>query len=283
MSKFFLIFVLCGSFFATAQHKKAYTLFTANGTEISYAVVIDSLQKKEIILFGEQHNSAISHWLQYEITNDLSKTNRLILGAEMLEADNQKALNQYLSGKIDQKAFDTLARLWKNYKTDYKPLIDFAKRDSLKFIATNIPRSFANLVFKNGFKALDSLSAKEKSWIAPLPIVFDADLATYKNILTMMGDHGTPELVMAQAIKDATMAHFILTNYEHSHTFIHYNGAYHSDNYEGILWYLKAKNNSLKYATLSTVIQNQLNTLEIEHLGKADFIIVVDANVTTTY
>ncbi|NCT18966.1 MAG: iron-regulated protein [Flavobacteriaceae bacterium CG_4_8_14_3_um_filter_34_10] len=283
MSRLFLFLVLNSSILASAQHKKAYTIFTSTGVQIGYNAVIDSLQKKEIILFGEQHNSAISHWLQYEISKDLSKTNRLILGAEMIEADNQKVLNRYLVGEIDQKGLDTLARLWKNYKTDYKPLIDLAKNDTLPFIATNIPRNFANLVFKNGFKALDSLSVEDKSWIAPLPIVFDANLATYKNILTMMGEHGTPELVMAQAIKDATMAHFILRNYEKKHTFIHFNGAYHSDNYEGILWYLKNKNKSLKYATLSTLTQSQLDTLEIQHLGKADFIIVVDANVTTTY
>jgi uncharacterized iron-regulated protein len=45
----------------------------------------------------------------------------------MIETDNQQALNQYLAGKIDQKALDSLARLWSNYKTDYKPLVDFAK------------------------------------------------------------------------------------------------------------------------------------------------------------
>jgi len=225
MSRLFLFLVLNSSILASAQHKKAYTIFTSTGVQIGYNAVIDSLQKKEIILFGEQHNSAISHWLQYEISKDLSKTNRLILGAEMIEADNQKVLNRYLVGEIDQKGLDTLARLWKNYKTDYKPLIDLAKNDTLPFIATNIPRNFANLVFKNGFKALDSLSVEDKSWIAPLPIVFDANLATYKNILTMMGEHGTPELVMAQAIKDATMAHFILRNYEKKHTFIHFNGA----------------------------------------------------------
>ena len=49
-----------------------------------------------------------------------------------------------------------------------------------------------------------------------------------------MGDYGTPELVMAQASKDATMAYFISENLKPNHTFIHYNGSYHSDNYEGI-------------------------------------------------
>ena len=50
----------------------------------------------------------------------------LVLGAEMLEADDQATLDRYLRGGIDSKALDTLARLWKNHATDYAPLVDLA-------------------------------------------------------------------------------------------------------------------------------------------------------------
>ncbi len=283
MNKIPLIIFLCFSTFLFAQHKKAYSIFTASGEEKYYNNILEKIKVSDIVLFGEQHNSAIAHWLQYELTSDLNKSGNLILGAEMFERDNQEELNKYLSGEIDQKGLDTLARLWSNYKTDYKPLLEIAKKENLEFIATNIPRRYANLVFRNGFSVLDTLSSEEKNWIAPLPIAFDPELPTYKNILTMMGDHGTPELVMAQAIKDATMAHFILKNYKEGYLFLHFNGAYHSDYYEGILWYLKREKPKLIYKTISTVTQSQLETLDEEHLGKADFIIVVDENVTTTY
>ena len=139
------------------------------------------------------------------------------------------------------------------------------------------------MVFRNGFEALDTLSAEEKDWIAPLPIPFDAELPTYKKILEDLGDHGSPELVKAQATKDATMAHFILANYKKDHLLIHYNGAFHTDFYEGILWYLKGERSDLQYATLTTVSQEDVNKLEKENKGKADFIICVDSNMTTTY
>ena len=131
--------------------------------------------------------------------------------------------------------------------------------------------------------ALDSLSKEEKEWLAPLPIAFDSELATYKNILSMMGDHGSPKLVMAQATKDATMAYFILKNYKKDSLFLHFNGTYHSDNYEGILWYLKKERDDLKYATISSVSQEDVNTLLEENRQKADFIICVDSNMTSTY
>lgn len=263
--------------------KKPYVIYTSKGKKVSYEKMIKSLVKKDILLFGEQHNNPISHWLQYEVTEDLNRSRQLILGAEMFEADNQKELNNYLKGNITYKNLDSLARLWPNYKTDYAPLVDFAKEKQLEFIATNIPRRFASLVYKNGFSALDSLSIKEKEWIAPIPIPFNSELPTYKNILTMMGEHGSPKLVMSQATKDATMAYFILKNYKKDHLLIHFNGAYHSDDYEGILWYLKRENANINYTTISTILQDNVNKLLKENYKKADFIICVDSNMTTTY
>lgn len=278
----FLLLFLFVALNLVAQ-KRAYKIYNAKGKKVSYNRMLKKIAKNDIVLFGELHNNPIAHWLQYEVTNDLNKTRKLILGAEMFEADNQQPLSQYINGSINSKQLDTLARLWSNYKTDYAPLVNFAKDQKLNFVASNIPRRYANLVYKKGFEALDALSDTEKSWIAPLPIKFDRELPTYKKILTMMGDHGTPKLVMAQAIKDATMAHFILKNHLPNHLFLHYNGAYHSDYYEGILWYLKNENPNLNYATITTVLQKDINKLEKENRKKADFIICVDDNMTTTY
>jgi len=268
---------------STFSQPQAYVIYNTKGKKVTFNKMLKSLAKSDVLLFGELHDNPIAHWLQLEVTKSLNKSQDLILGAEMFEADNQDELNAYLAGKIDDEALDSLARLWPNYKTDYEPLVDFAKENNLPFIACNIPRKFANLVYKQGFEALDSLSQEEKSWIAPMPIPFDADLKTYKAILEMMGDHGSPSLVMAQASKDATMAHFILANYKVNHLFIHYNGAYHSDEYEGILWYLKGANSDLIYTTISTVSQAALKKLEREYKGKADFIICVDEDMTSTY
>ncbi|MFT4831628.1 MAG: putative iron-regulated protein [Psychroserpens sp.] len=279
----FTLLFLCVFTPLLGQDKSAYTIFNANGKKVTYAKMVKVLSSKDIILFGEVHNNAIAHWLQYEVTSDLTNTKPMILGAEMFEADNQEPLNKYLSGTINQKGLDSLARLWPNYNTDYAPLVNFAKERQLPFIATNIPRRYASMVYKNGFEVLDTLTPPEKAWIAPLPIVFDPELPGYQNILKMMGDHGTPELVMAQAVKDATMAHFILHNYNPGSRLLHFNGAYHSNNYEGILWYLKLSAPNYAYATISTVSQDTIDKLLPEHKGLADFIICVDSHMTNTY
>ncbi len=266
-----------------AQEKYAYKIYTSKGKKSNYGKMVKSLKESDIILFGELHNSAIAHWLQIELTRDLDENRDLVLGAEMIERDNQDELEKYLSGEIDADGLDSLARLWPNYKTDYKPLVDYAKENKIKFVGTNIPRRYANLVYKNDFEVLDTLSDEEKSWMAPLPIEFDPELPQYQAILKMMGPHGSPKLVKAQAMKDATMAHFIMENYSEGSLFIHYNGAFHSNRYEGILWYLQRKKPDLNYSTISTVTQSDVKSLDEENEGLADFIIVVDENVTTTY
>lgn len=266
-----------------SQNKPAYKLYNANGSEVSYKKMIDKMGKADVVLFGEHHNNPIVHWLQYETTVDLSKSRKLTLGAEMFEADNQTQLNDYLSGKITQKAFDTVARLWKNYPTDYKPLVDFSKENKIKFIATNIPRSFASKVYKSGFESLDSITAEEKSWMAPLPIKYDANLPGYVKIKAMMGGHGGDNLPKSQAIKDATMAYFILKNRESDKLFIHYNGSYHSDDFEGIYWYLKQENPTLKIVTVSVFEANDVKKFDKENKGKADFIIAVPKTMTKTH
>ncbi len=267
-----------------SQNKPAYVLFNKKGKRVSYKKMLKKLAKADVVLFGEHHNNAIAHWLQLETTKDLAVKRDLVIGFEMIEADNQEQLNQYLNNTINQKAFDTVARLWNNYKTDYKPLVDFAKKKDIKAIATNVPRRNAKLVYKGGFKALDTLLAKEKTWIAPLPILYDANLPGYVAMKKMMAGHGGDNFPKAQAIKDATMAYFLMKNRKDNQLFIHYNGSFHSDNFDGIYWYLKQHQPDLNILTITTKDKGgRLRKFDKENKNTADFIIQVDKDMTKTY
>lgn len=283
MKKLFVWNVLLLSVSVMAQNGQAYQLFNSKGKKTTYDKLIKASEKVELILFGEYHDNPISHWLQLKVTKELHQSNSLVLGAEMIERDNQPQLDQYLKGEINQKGLDTLARLWNNHKTDYKPLVDFAKDNQLYFVATNIPRRYASMVYRGGFEALEALSPEEKVWIAPLPVKYDASLSQYQKMLEMAQGHGGDKLPKAQAIKDATMAYSIVENLKPNSIFIHYHGSYHSDFYEGIYWYVKQERPELKILTIATVTQKDLSQLEKEHLGKADFILVVDEDMTKTY
>ncbi|MFO0436559.1 MAG: ChaN family lipoprotein, partial [Sphingobacteriaceae bacterium] len=139
--------------------KDPYVLYNIKGEKANYEQLLAEAKKADIILFGELHDNPISHWLQKELTNDVykEKKEKLVLGAEMFEADDQIAVNEYLQGKISEKTFKDEVKLWNNFATDYKPLLDFAKANKLNFVAANIPRRYANLVYNKGIAALDSI------------------------------------------------------------------------------------------------------------------------------
>ncbi len=267
--------------------KPAYCLYTEKGKPTSYQSLLEDAAKADIVMFGELHNVSICHWLQLELTKDLYrlKGKKLILGAEMFETDNQLLINEYLSGSIKEKNFESEVKLWPNYKTDYKPLMTFARDSSLRFVATNVPRRYASMVNKSGFEALDNLDQEAYRLIADRPIPFDPELGCYKNMLKEMGesDHVSQTITMAQALKDATMAQSILRNWSQGNTFLHFNGTYHSDNFEGIVWYLKKSAPNLRILTISTVEIPDVEKLTEEQEGKGDYIIAIPESMSRTY
>ena len=99
----------------------------------------------------------------------------------------------------------------------------------------------------------------------------------------MIAGHGGENFPKAQAIKDATMAHFLLENHKEGGISLHLNGTYHSDNFEGILWYLRARAPELQFLTISTVEQNQLKKLDQKYEHRANFMLVIPENMTKTY
>lgn len=273
---------------AMKTDKPSYLIFTTKGHIADYSDMLKDAGKADIVLFGELHDNPICHWLQYELTCDLYKETgkNLILGAEMFETDNQLILDEYLSDKIKEKNFEAEAKLWPNYKTDYKPLIAFAHDSVVPFIATNIPRRYASLVNKMGFEGLESLSPEAKKLLPALPVAYDPELPGYKKMVEDLGkegqEHITPNLPKAQAIKDATMAWSILSHLSKGKVFLHFNGSYHSDNYEGIIWYLKKANPGLKILTISSTEQADMLKLAKESEGIADYILVVPESMTKT-
>ncbi len=284
-----LFFVLPMSF--AQQHLPAYQLFDKEGKPADFENMLSTLNEADVVLFGELHNNPICHWLQLQVTKKLheQKGENLVLAAEMFEADDQIIIDEFFAGKIKESHLENEAKIWNNYATDYRPLLLFAKENKLTFVASNIPRRYASLVSREGLDALKDLEKEAKNWIAPLPIEVDLELPGYKNMLAMMGAHGGGDnskannFAYAQAVKDATMAYFILENLKKDQQVLHYNGAYHSNNFEGIYWYLKQKKSKLKIVTISSVEEGDVSGLDEKNIGLADFVIAIPSDMTKTY
>ncbi len=271
--------------------KPAYVIYNTEGKELKYTQMVGRLEDADIILFGEEHDNPIAHWMEITLVKELSThAMGLAIGAEMFEADDQLVIDEYMAGRIRTANFEKEAKLWNNYKTDYKPWVEFARENHIAVTATNIPRRYASLVSYSGFAALDSLSPQAKSYMAPLPLSYDPDLPGYKKMREMMGAHSqmggpsSPDFFsQAQAAKDATMAWFIMKNFKPGRRFLHFNGSYHSNNFEGINWYLKKANPGLRIITITVVSQNDTARLADENMNTADIIIVTPSDMTRTY
>lgn len=269
----------------TSSDKPAYKLFDSSGKEISFSKMIKQIENTDIILFGELHNNSLCHWLELEVLKELQTSGKkIIVGMEMFELDNQLILDEYFSGLISKKSFESEMRLWDNYKTDYRPIVEYSKENNIQLIATNIPRRYASFVYNQSLKNLSKLSKEAFQYFAPLPIKYDTILTCYKNMeQNSMHTSGESFLVEAQVIKDATMANSILKNYKQGNVFIHYNGAYHSDNHESIEWFLRQENENIRIMTISTVEQKSVDKLEKENIDIADFIIAVPESMTSSF
>lgn len=280
-----LLSLVLMSFSSFKADKPAYALFDAQGKEVHYQQLLEQAMKADVILFGELHDNPINHWLEVELTKDIyaAKRENLVMGAEMFEADDQVIVNEYLAGLISEKTLNDEAKLWPNYPSDYKALLDFAKEHHLKMVASNIPRRYASMVYAKGLEVLNGIDADAKKWIAPLPIAYDSTLSCYRDIFQQAHGHGGENLPKSQALKDATMAWFILQNWSAGKTLIHFNGSYHSDHHQGIEWYLKKANPNLKVLTIGATEQDEIAELDKENEGLADFIICTPASMSKSY
>ncbi|UOQ55200.1 ChaN family lipoprotein [Hymenobacter cellulosivorans] len=275
--------------FRTAD-KPAYRLFTGGGKPADYDKMLKELAAADVVFFGEQHNDPIAHWLELQLAKDLLRLRQgqLVLGLEMFERDVQPLVDGYATGELDDKAFEEQSRPWPNYGTDYKPLLQLARQQKFRVVGTNVPRRYASQVAKGSLSALEALPAAEKAWLVPLPLTVDYTLPGYQNMAKMFGDDaahaaGVQNIIQAQALKDATMAHFLNQARPEGHLLLHINGSYHSDNHDGILAYLRQYNPKLKVKTISAVTQERLTKLEKEHEQQADFVVVVPQDMTKTY
>lgn len=273
------------------QAPEAYRLYDHAGKAASYEQVVEGLAEADVAFIGEIHNCTMTHWLELKLLQALYNKHAkegLTVGMEMLEADNQLIVDEYLQGTISSDRFEAECRLWDNYSTDYEPLVYFAKRNGLNLVGTNVPRRYASVVKERGLAYLDSLSAEAKSFLPPLPIAYQAnDNASEGFALMAMlgkGKGADPDrMAQAQAIKDATMAWHIAQALKGGKPMVHFNGNIHTDSGEGIVTYLKQYAPKATFKTIRAVRQEGIDQLDSTYLGLADFYICVPEDMSMSY
>ena len=297
MLKLFLTFIFINllNYAAAAQiTDENYRVFDAAGNAATVSQIIKAIGKSDVVFLGENHDDATAHFLEAEIFkqtyDNYSKNRKIALSMEMFERDAQTVLDEYLKDLITEKKFLDDSRPWNNYKTDYRPLVEFAKQNNLPVIAANAPRRYVNMVSRNGRESLNQLSTDAKKWLAPLP--FAAPSAEYaKKFNALMGDtkseaHAPTKILEAQALWDATMAFSIaeFTKKEKTALVVHLNGSFHTENRLGTAEQFLKLNPKAKILVVTMRSEENFRSFDkAKHENIGDFVILTDAKLPRSF
>lgn len=269
-----------------------YRIFDAKGNPATLEDIVKAIEKTDVVFLGEQHDDAAAHALQLMIfqavVEKYSKNRRVALSMEMFERDVQTVMNEYLKDLISEAHFLSSSRPWGNYKTDYRPLVELAKKNNLPVIAANAPRRYVNMVSRLGRDSLDKLSTDAKKWLAPLPYgeASDAYAQKFNALMGQMSDSVTPQkhspMLNAQSLWDATMAfsiaEFLKAN--KNALVVHLNGSFHTENRLGTAEHLLKYYNKAKFLVVTMRYEEDFTKFDkTKHTDLGDFVILTDSKI----
>lgn len=302
-----------------ALEGEPYRVYRGDGTPAQLAEVITAAAAQSVVFLGESHDDATAHKLQNEIFRKLVELRAGKPGAlalEMFERDVQVVLDEYLGGLITEDQFLAASRPWRNYRQDYKPLVEFAKEKKLPVIAANAPRRYVSRVGRDGQAALAGFSAQAKAWFAPLPYAEAAPAyaAKFLKLMEEMRQEAEKEAAKeaakktaedkpappkpqqpqrdprrsleSQSLWDATMAHSVARylDQEPAAQVVHLNGSFHSAGGMGILDHLRRYRAGTSTLVVTMVSEKSFpNFDEAEMKGLGDFVIVTDPALPRSY
>lgn len=230
--------MISASIFAqTAPETNDFRIFDGAGKAVELAQIVQAFKDADAVFVGEQHDDQIAHRLQLEILKSAfethGKSRAIVLSMEMFERDAQIIVDEYLADLINESNFIASSRAWTNYKTDYRPLVEFAKLNKIPVAAANAPRRYVNRVSRLGKDSLEILSPAARQTVAPLPFA-DASEKYSQKFRALMGatEMHNSNMLAAQSLWDATMADSIHKSLkQHRNALvINLNGSFHSEN-----------------------------------------------------
>ncbi|HEX8559104.1 MAG TPA: ChaN family lipoprotein [Pyrinomonadaceae bacterium] len=298
---------------AAAQGAPAgrFRAFDARGRAVTLEEVVASLERADVLFIGETHDNAVAHLLEAELLRRADERygaapgrgRAVALSLEMFERDVQTVLDEYLAGLITERHFLLSSRPWRNYETDYRPLVEYAKSRRLPVVAANAPARYVSRVSGQGPDSLRALSkeAAEK-WLPPLPFppASAAYAAKFNRFMTggdaaapaaaattpaapsphgQAGAHGGLHLLAAQTLRDASMAYRIAEQLKRGRDplVVQVNGTFHSEERLGVPEMLGRYRPRARSVVVTIVPDEAFPDFDAARLGRlGDFVIVTD-------
>jgi uncharacterized iron-regulated protein len=265
-----------------------YRLFDVAAREfVSVGELADEVADADVVFFGEFHDDQGVHRAQRQLLELLAGEEReVVLGLEMFERDVQPVLDRYVRRETDEATFLAESRPWPNYSTDYRPLVELARREGWPVIGTNLPQALATAVARGGLQALEEVSPGERRMAAEM-LECPQDAYWLRFLEAIMGEDegaahsgaGANPMMMrvyeAQCARDETMAEAIAPIVSSDALLVHVNGSFHTDHFLGIVPRLLRRSPSADVRVIATVQVSDLAEPDLqEHLDRADYLIL---------
>lgn len=155
---FALLFIFLASCSGGAEGPYAYkkALRVRDGKVVPFGVMIDELQRADIVFVGESHDIARDHRAELDVIGALyEKGVRPGIGLEMFRAESQNILDGWTSGTLDQHAF--IMAYYDNWRVPwpfYKDIFLYAREKRIPIVGLNVPDKIAQKVAAKGFNSL---------------------------------------------------------------------------------------------------------------------------------
>jgi len=191
-----------------------YRLTDLSNQDLSIAQLLAQLENTDVIMVGEWHGHPGVHLFQAKLLAALAaQEGELALSMEHFTRADQTVLDQYLAGEIGESTLIKKAKVWDNYKSDYRPLVEMARLNNFPVIAANAPRKLVKCVGQKGPTYLNSLDVSTRKLAAQNVDISDSPYRQ-KFLGNMAGMQLSTERIGkmfgAQLTWDATMAESIV-------------------------------------------------------------------------
>ena len=304
---------------AQAPPSPHYRAFDSKGQPVTLRAVVDALEGADVLFVGETHDNAVAHALEAELLRAAferygaasPKRRDVALSLEMFERDVQTVLDEYLAGLISERHFLLSSRPWRNYETDYRPLVEYARAQRLPVIAANAPARYVSRVSSQGPASLGALSKDAvREWLPPLPFppASEAYAAKFNRFMSggaaaptptpatpragaapaqahapaQASPHGSLHLLAAQTLRDASMAYRIAEFLKRGRDplVVHVNGTFHSEERLGVPEQLARYRPGARAVVVTIVPDEGFPAFDAARLGRlGDFVIITDPAV----
>ncbi|HYR86042.1 MAG TPA: ChaN family lipoprotein [Terriglobia bacterium] len=271
-----------------------YRTYRGDGSVATLDQLVAESRAAAVTFLGESHDDPVAHYLEEQILRRTWDPDAA-LSLEMFERDVQYVLDEYLAGFITENHLVASGRAWKNYASDYRALIEFAKEKKMPVLAANAPRRYVDRVSRLGAASLAEIEPEGRRFLPPLPYAeASADYAAkFARVMEEHREEGKPpspesraRSLEAQSLWDAAMAYWIgdfLTKHPGKRV-LHVNGSFHTAQRLGIVEHLLRYRPNTSVVVVTILPEASFPAFDVKGMyGAGTFVVVTDPTLPRTY